>query len=132
MYIRCCLLLLIVINPVWAETMKIAMPEEFKPYSYSDQGSFKGIDLEIGQALYERLSWNVDFQPMPWTRQLAYAEKGLASGILTVYCEDQKDYLAISNEAFYQTKISLFALKTKPKLASLESLPEGAIIGVVR
>ena len=119
-----------------AEVLKIAMPEAFKPYTYQgDDGVWTGIDVEIGREMHARMGLDVVYDSLPWARQLAYAERGLSAGILTVYCEDRKDFLVLSNESFYDIRISLFARQDVlkgPAVSSLEDLPEGSVIGIVR
>jgi len=89
-------------------SLKILATENFKPYSYSDNGSTTGIDYEINKELFKRLGHDVSYEALPWPRQLAYAKKGLGAAILTVYCEDKRPFLEIVDEPFYQVKISLF------------------------
>jgi ABC-type amino acid transport substrate-binding protein len=124
-----------VIQTLNAEALKIAMPESFQPYTYKLQGEWAGIDVDIGRELHKRMGLEVKYEAMPWARQLAYTEKGLSAGILTVYCDDKKDFLALSSEPFYPIKISLFAHKdnviNQPP-DSLINIRENAVLGLVR
>lgn len=94
-----------------------------------------GIDFEINLELFKRLGIDVSYETFPWTRQLAYAEKGLSAGILTVYCEDKRPFLEIVEEPFYEVKISLFTKQKKHeeiKIHSLAHIPKGSRVGIVR
>jgi len=117
------------------ETINIAMPESFKPYTYEVDGQWRGIDLDIARELHKRMGLDVHYQSMPWARQLAHAEKGLSAGVLTMYCNDKKTFLEVTEESFYQIKISLFARKETIKqldIRSLNDLPQGSVVGIVR
>lgn len=132
----CCLMALIALSErVSAETYKVGIPEALKPYTYKDGQEWVGIDMDIARELYRRMGLDVEFKSAPWARQLAYAERGLTAGILTVYCKDKKDFLAVPSESFYEVKISVFSRKTsteKLSIQSLDDIPEGSVIGIVR
>jgi ABC-type amino acid transport substrate-binding protein len=118
-----------------ADTLKILATENFKPYSYSNNGSAAGIDYEINKELFKRLGHDVSYEILPWARQLAYAKKGLGAAILTVYCEDKKPFLEIVDEPFYQVKISLFEKNNKTNsntLNTLTDIPNASTVGVIR
>ncbi len=117
------------------QRLSIATTHAFEPYTIDSGERLRGIDVEIGNELYKRLKLDIDYQVMPWARQLAYAEKGEVSGILTVYCEDERDFLAISKEHFYKVNIALFAHKDRAPartIKSLKDLPENTSVGIVR
>lgn len=132
---QCALLLASLSYSAATETIHIAMPESFKPYTYEEEGRWLGIDLDIARELHKRMGLDVNYQSLPWARQLAYAEKGLSAGLLTVYCNDKKEFLEITEESFYQIRISLFARKDRTRqldIRSLEDLPKGSVVGIVR
>ncbi|OUD12135.1 substrate-binding periplasmic protein [Thioflexithrix psekupsensis] len=41
--------------------LRVAIYKDFPPYSYTDQGKSKGIDVELGRALAQGLGVNVDY-----------------------------------------------------------------------
>lgn len=41
--------------------LRVAVYKDFPPYSYSEQGQLKGIDVELGKALAEQLGLSVDY-----------------------------------------------------------------------
>lgn len=116
------------------EAIRISFTESFKPYSYRDNGQWKGIDIEIGRELHKRMGLEVQYYPLPWARSQSYAEKGLIGGLLTAYCEDKRSYLETSSESFYTVKISLFARKdvaAKTPINDLMDLPKHSRVGVI-
>lgn len=118
-----------------AEPLKIAASQNFEPYVIQTDNSLDGIDIEIGNELYRRMGLRHEYKVMPWARQLQYAEKGLVQGILTVYCDDQRDFLEITEEHFYEVKISLFTNSEKntvKNISKIADIPENASIGIVR
>lgn len=116
-----------------AEILNIAATESFEPYIIHDRKGWRGVDIEINRALMKRLGFEPEYQGVPWTRQLAYVEKGISGALLTVYCDDKRAFIEIVEEPFYEVRISLFARKDASlNISSLQELPTHARVGVVR
>lgn len=117
-----------------AEQLRFGLPEGFAPYSFKSESGWNGIDYELVSALHQRMGLNVSYIGMPWARQMTQAENGLLAGILTVYCADHKDYLAIVPEPLYEVRISLFTLQdTELSLDhNFSAMPLGTKVGIVR
>ncbi len=117
----------------WAQNLVVGMTEDFRPYVFKEDGHWQGIDIEIGTEVYRRLGFKADFVPLPWPRQLAFAENGQIDAILTVYCNDNRAFLTNSESPLYQVSISLFAPSTfDGNFDTLDQVPSGSIIGAVR
>ncbi len=120
---------------VWAaEPMSISLTQTFKPYTYLEDGKWKGIDIEIGRELHQRMGLEVELTALPWARQLAYAKSGEVAGLLTAYCEDERDFLEPTSEHYYKVKASLFARRdvaAKAPIKQLADIPNGARVGVI-
>ncbi|MCG8687924.1 MAG: transporter substrate-binding domain-containing protein [Desulfobacterales bacterium] len=119
-------------STAFAEKLVIGMATAFKPYNYSQEKQWTGIDVEIIEEVFRRLGINVEFREYPWARVLLMAEVGKIDGILSVYCNDRHSFLENTNEPSYSVKISFFSLKTdNPKITELDDF-NGKSVGVNR
>ncbi len=121
------------VGHVHADSFRVGMPEDFKPYTYTENGVWHGIDVDIGRHFYRALGINPTYLPMPWARQLRLAESGALDAILTVYCDEAAPFLHISKVFLYPVQVSLFGRVDLSEAMSVAGTPkQGAIVGVVR
>jgi len=114
------------------EPLVFGVLEDLPPYQYKEDGQLKGLDLDIGKEISDRLGIKITYKAYPWTRIKKYAEEGKIDGILSMFCLDK--YLEILDfaESVLTTKISVFALKeSNLKIERLEDLKDKKV-GVIR
>ena len=56
---------------------RVIMPiDNWPPYRVVSNGTMSGLDLDLMKELTERVSFRVEFQPMPWNRSLVQMQQG--------------------------------------------------------
>lgn len=112
--------------------LEIAISEDFEPYMFQKNGQWTGIDIEINQAIMSLMEITPNYIAMPWARQKPTAESGDVAAIINVYCNEESALLAKVTEPLYRVDVILFGLKDRAEVKTLDELPEGTRIGVVR
>lgn len=65
--------------------------EQFPPFSYIEEGEYKGIDVDILKEASKRLKHEVEFKFYPWARAMAKVRKGDADAVFGVYRNNQRE-----------------------------------------
>lgn len=112
----------------------IGMSINFKPYNFSQQGEYRGVDVDLASTIFSRLNYKIHFVELPLPRLTAMANNGAIDIALTVYCDDPlSDGLLITQEPFYLINASAFELVSNPThIDSSTKLTKGYAIGAVR
>lgn len=132
-------LLLLTIHPCLAEKTHskakniIVVVDHYPPWKIVEENKFKGIDIELIQALLHEVGYTPRFIDCPWIRGIKMLENGeadLISGILK-HPDREKNMLFL--EPPYKTKSSkvIFIRKNELDIADYDDL-KGRILGVQR
>lgn len=115
-----------------AETFVFGALEHLPPYHYKENGQWKGIDIEIGKELSERLGFEIKYEGLPWARMKKYAEKGKIDGIISMFCLEKYFEIVDFAESPVIADISVFARAGSDiKVSGLDDL-KGKSVGIIR
>jgi len=71
----------------------------WKPYSFEEDGEYKGIDVDMIDLVMTRLGVDYDFEIIPWPRALRLAELGEVDALSTgAYSDDRALFTAFTPE----------------------------------
>ncbi len=77
--------LLIAISPAVCETKQVSLTfMQWPPFEYVENGTPKGIDLEIAKTTLEKMGFKVNLINYPWKRAYNAAKHGEADGIFSM------------------------------------------------
>lgn len=63
-------------NNTYSETLHVATDQDYKPFSYIDNGEYAGLDVELIAEVANRLEMNLDLELLDWND----AQQGLIDG----------------------------------------------------
>jgi polar amino acid transport system substrate-binding protein len=86
----------------------------YPPYSYSEAGSIRGIDVDVAKEAYHRAGLEVEFVLLPWKRLLDSARRGTVDGTLGAFITEEREaYLDYIDEVPLRwIQMSLFTYKS--------------------
>jgi polar amino acid transport system substrate-binding protein len=84
--------------------------DDYAPYSYVEDGRFKGMYVDILQRAAQRLApeYQVELQPRPWTRALAELEKGVSFALFPPGLKRERPYIEPYSVPLYRETVVLF------------------------
>ncbi|MBV8657795.1 MAG: transporter substrate-binding domain-containing protein [Burkholderiales bacterium] len=90
-----------------AEKVTLYGDDDYPPYSYVENGQFKGIYVDFLKRVATRLagSYDVDLKPIPWKRGLAMLEYGDAVALFPPYLRKERTYIQPYSETIYTEKV---------------------------
>lgn len=95
--------------------------ENYPPYSFIQDGQFKGIYVEILRRAAEQLQpdYLVELAPISWKRGLLYLEQGTGFGLFPPGIKQERGYINEYSVPLYQETVVVFCnanvMKTHPK-----------------
>ena len=95
--------------------------ENYPPYSFIQDGQFKGIYVEILRRAAEQLQpdYLVELAPISWKRGLLYLEQGTGFGLFPPGIKQERGYIHEYSVPLYQETVVVFCnanvMKTHPK-----------------
>lgn len=117
-----------------AEKVVLYGDNDYAPYSYVENGQFKGIYVDILKKAAEKLagSYQVEVQPTPWKRGLSDLESGAIIALFPPYLNKSRTYIQPYSVPIYQEEVVLFCNDNVMKTAR-KTFPDdfqGLTIGV--
>ena len=116
-----------------SQTLKIAMGDG-RPYIFEENRTIRqdlpGFSIEIVQAAFNKLGWEVEFIALPFSRQMAETEKGNMDGIMALLHSDAPTFIfpnqpvGIAKNCFYAHKYNTWRYQD---IASLDQIRFGVI-----
>lgn len=108
--------------------------DDYAPYSYVENGQFKGMYVELLNKASELLkpAYEVELKPRPWKRSLADLENGTAFALFPPGMKKERPYIAPYSVVLYTETVVLFCNSDVMK-TSRKKFPEdfnGLTIGV--
>ncbi len=105
---------------------------EFAPYVYTaDDGSIRGLVVDIAREALAIMGREAVFQPLPWKRAMATAKSGRVDGILPIYKNAKRmDTFSFSEMPVHHFRIALFRKAGRPDAfdGTVESLHGKSIV----
>lgn len=93
------------------ETLKIAVDDDFPPFSFSKNGETAGIDVDIVKELGRRLGIDFEISLMPWKRLLTMTRNGLFDGSMSLFKTSEREEYAIFTHPVHYSTFVLFVKK---------------------
>ncbi len=127
-----CLLGLLFLSSVYAETLRIAT-FDYPPYQYRYRNEVKGVATEILKAAFARMQQPVKFETFPFQRAMAFFREGEVDVIYTFYrIQNRESFTDYSNEPLINQTIGLFVrddsdIRFSGELASLSDYSFGLV-----
>jgi polar amino acid transport system substrate-binding protein len=89
------------------ETVVLYGDDDYPPYSYVDQGQFKGVYVDLLRAAVQRMAdaYRLELQPIPWKRGLAQVESGGALGLFPPYLRKERKFIQPYSEPLYREQV---------------------------
>jgi polar amino acid transport system substrate-binding protein len=100
------LLFLPCITQAESRPLKFVTLMDFKPFAWCEEGSPKGIDVEIVKNLLDRVEQRYTIECVPWKRALFSIETGKADGLFSAYKTTERSEFAIFLQ--HPTHMSVF------------------------
>ncbi len=89
----------VVSKEILEEGKLYVVTDPLKPYSYEEDGEYKGIAYDLLDLVMTRLDVDYEFELLPWSRVLKVAEAGEADGVLSgAHSIDREQYIAYTSE----------------------------------
>ena len=92
------------------EKIVIYGDDDYAPYSYLENGNFKGIYVNILRAAANKLApdYVIDLEPIPWKRGLADLENGKSFALFPPGLKAERSYIQPYSVALYRETVVLF------------------------
>jgi polar amino acid transport system substrate-binding protein len=104
-----------------AEHVVLYGDENYRPYSFVENGVFKGIYVDILSKAAERLKpeYVIDLQPVPWKRGLLYLERGTGFALFPPGLKKERGYIQPYSVPLYSETVVVFCsdrvMKSNPQ-----------------
>jgi len=95
-FIACC----ICVSAEAGETLRIAVDDDFPPFSFSKNGEAAGIDVDIVRELGNRLGIHFEISLLPWKRLLTMTKNGSFDGSMSLFKTNTREEYAIFTHLF--------------------------------
>jgi polar amino acid transport system substrate-binding protein len=93
------------------EVLKIAVDDDFPPFSFLKNGEAAGIDVDIAKELGKRLGIDFEISLMPWKRLLTMTKNGSFDGSMSLFKTREREKYAIFTHPVHYSKFVLFVKK---------------------
>lgn len=92
------------------ETIVLETDDEYPPYSYMDNGQFKGIYVELIKHAAKLLApkYEVVLNPVPWKRGLQHLKTGQILGLVGTYRNKERTTISSYSAPFNREVVALF------------------------
>ncbi|GAA5181296.1 ABC transporter substrate-binding protein [Niveibacterium umoris] len=102
------LVLVLLMKPASAaERLIVAGDDSNPPYSWVENGSFKGIYVDIVAAVARAIGdeYKLDIQPVPWKRGLAMLQAGEAFALFPPYRRAERAFITAYSEPLFRERV---------------------------
>ncbi len=124
--------IMIMMSLVWAKTYKIVF-DAYPPYEYKDDnGTMKGLDIDILKAIAKNENVSFEYILVPWARALSMAEMGDCDAIISLFKNPEREkFLLFPSEGLgYETNVIFANDSFKGDIKTIGDL-KGKTIGIV-
>lgn len=108
------LVCLLALPATWAaagENLRVAVDDDFPPFSFSNNGVPMGIDVDIVRELGRRMGIDVTITLMPWKRLLDKTTKGELHAAMSLFRTEEREKFAIFIHPIHYSTFVLFVKK---------------------
>ena len=93
-----------------AERVVLYGDESYRPYSFVEDGEFKGIYVDVLTRAAERMKpeYVIDLLPAPWKRGLLYVERGSGFGLFPPGLKKERGYIQQYSVPLYRETVVVF------------------------
>lgn len=93
-----------------SETVIIQGDDAYPPYSYVENGQYKGIYVDLINLAAKQLApqYTVVLEPTPWKRGLKNLERGQSLGLFPAYRIKERTYISEYSTTLYRETVALF------------------------
>jgi polar amino acid transport system substrate-binding protein len=90
---------------------------EWRPIVYQDQGTSKGLYIEILKELFEvELGLELSYRERPWKRAQIEVEEGKSDLLITIPTEKRRNYALITEQPIFPLYFGIYSYVGHPKL----------------
>ncbi|MDC7217479.1 MAG: transporter substrate-binding domain-containing protein [Spirochaetales bacterium] len=127
-----CVFLLLISSPGAAREY-LAVSMEFAPFSYTENGTVKGLDSEIVEECFRRMGEDVELILIPWNRALSMGMQGNADCIFNILKTPEREFQLLYSKPLRQEIMTLYVRKDSPLVfnGDLSEL-KGLRLGLIR
>ncbi|NDV23728.1 ABC transporter substrate-binding protein [Desulfovibrio sp. JC022] len=106
--------------------------DHFPPYSYEENGTAKGIQIELAKVIFDKMNVRLEVPVLPWERAILMAESRKIDGLFGVRkTEERMRWLIFPEEPTFEVSTVIFKRKDDPFVyAGINSL-QNKTIGVI-
>lgn len=95
--------------PAAVTTVTLFGDDDYPPYSFVENGQFKGLYVDLLQLAAKALpAYRIDLQPRPWKRGLSELEQGTAFALFPPGKKAERAYIFPYSTPLYREKVVLF------------------------
>lgn len=110
--IACLLFVISTLSFVFAQTKVQFTVSEWPPFEYTENGVYKGSDIELLNAVFKEMNTALEIKVYPWNRCVAMVQNLEADGVLTLSKNAEREaYLVYPNEALNMSRNVIFVRK---------------------
>ncbi|WP_158597992.1 substrate-binding periplasmic protein [Noviherbaspirillum saxi] len=93
-----------------AEKVIIYGDDDYAPYSYVENGQFKGIYVDVLKNAIQKLpaGYQVELRPIPWKRGLDLLESGAGFALFPPYMKKERTYIQSYSVPLLREEVALF------------------------
>lgn len=112
MFIVILVLSLVTPNSAFGKALLFLGDDNFPPFSFTDDnGSFRGIDVDMLTEISNRLQLDIKIDLVPWKRLLQYTKAGKCDGSFALFKTPNREEYAIFIEPFHYSNFTIFSKK---------------------
>jgi polar amino acid transport system substrate-binding protein len=116
----CCLVASALASTAYGtEKVVIYGDDDYAPYSYVENGQFKGIYVDVLRKAIQKMppNYQVELQPIPWKRGLDQLESGAGFALFPPYMKKDRTYIQPYSTPILREEVVLFCREDVMKSA---------------
>ncbi|NDV23729.1 ABC transporter substrate-binding protein [Desulfovibrio sp. JC022] len=107
--------------------------DPFPPYYYKEDGTTKGIQVELAKIVFSKMNTQFKIEFVPWKRALLMAESGKVDGIFGLRkTKERQSWLIYPEEPLMNITSTIFKRVDDPFIYDKISSLEGKNIGIIK
>nr|WP_227002218.1 transporter substrate-binding domain-containing protein [Aeromonas schubertii] len=100
--------LLWLVPSVWSAPLVVAM-DEWPPFRMMQEGQFRGLDVDILEAMAERAGVEVTIRRYPWGRALSFMQSGKVDLMMGLARTPERErYIDYLEPSYYQCRPAFY------------------------
>jgi ABC-type amino acid transport substrate-binding protein len=103
--------------------------EDLPPIVYNDNGTAKGVVVDIAQAIGEKIGYNIKVLTVNWEKAQQMVLKGEADGLLHINHSPEREVIYDFSNSLLKSEFSIFVHKDNRSIKYIDDL-RGRIVGV--